>query len=198
MRLARNVWTDLHYGRFLGGVEETRFRSEGAHATVNSDYEVLHQLFHGRIRGDDVLVDVGCGRGRLLNYWLSIGLANRIIGLELDTYIAAQTAARLAHESVTVIAGDALLNLPASGTLFYMYNPFAEPLVRQFADRCAGLYGGKPHVRFLYGNPEFGQVFAQHPRWQVDEELAIPQPWAALPFQCWVLSIRPRAATAQP
>jgi hypothetical protein len=190
MRLARNLLTDFRYGRFLGGIEETRFRSQGAHATVNSDYQVLHQLFRGRIRDNDVLVDVGCGRGRVLNYWLSIGLSNRIIGLELDPNIAAQTGARLArYRNVQVIAGDALLNLPADGTLFYMYNPFAESLVRLFAERCAELYGEEPSVRFFYANPEFGRVFAQNPRWRIDEELEIPQPWAARPFRCWMLSI---------
>jgi len=199
MRLARNVWMDLGYGRFLGGVQETRYSGQGAHATVNSDYEVLHQVFRGRIRGDDVLVDVGCGRGRVLNYWLRARLPNRIIGLELDPEIAAETANRLAgYENVRVISGDALPNLPTDGTLFYLYNPFAEPFIRRFADLCVGLYGGRPGVRFLYANPEFGGAFVQHPRWQIDEDLAIPQPWADKPFRCWVLSIRAPAANSRP
>ncbi len=89
-----------------------------------------------KIAPNDVLVDVGCGKGRVLAWWLSRGYRNRMIGLELDPRIAAATAARFAAASnVRVIAGDAVENLPPDGTLFWLFNPFDEPVLRAFRDR---------------------------------------------------------------
>jgi hypothetical protein len=188
LRLARNVVMDLRYGGFLGGNQDSRYAAEGAHPTVNSDYQSLDLLFRDRIRPDDVLVDVGCGRGRVLNYWLS-KVPNRVVGLELDPEIAEETASRLkARGNVKVVAGDAIANLPTDGTLFYLYNPFEEPIVRRFADRCVELYRGRANVRFFYTNPEFGHVFTEDSRWKV-EKLELPQPWSSRTLHCWVLSL---------
>ena len=83
LRKIRNAALDFRFGAFVGGkIEESAFSAEGANAPGNSDYEVLAQVFDGRISLNDVLVDIGCGRGRVLNYWLSLGLGNRIYGLE--------------------------------------------------------------------------------------------------------------------
>ena len=44
---------------------------------------MLPKLFNERngtaIKSSDVLVDVGCGRGRVINWWLSLGLGNKIV-----------------------------------------------------------------------------------------------------------------------
>src|SRR4249919_4103205 len=71
-RLSRNVVIDLRYGPFLGGTVSTRYRHEGAHPVGNSDYLVLRAIFEGRVQDGDLLVDVGCGRGRVLNHWLGL------------------------------------------------------------------------------------------------------------------------------
>lgn len=59
-RSARNIATDLRHGEFTAAVP-------GRHGdTNNSDHKVLRAVFDQRVRPDDVIVDVGCGRGRVL------------------------------------------------------------------------------------------------------------------------------------
>ncbi len=157
LRLARNVAIDLRYGGFLGGNTKSRFASQGAYDTVNSDYGVLRMVFDGRVRPDDILCDVGCGKGRVLNYWLQSGLRNRLYGIELDPEIAASTRRRLRkHGNVELITGDAVTSLPGDATLFYLYNPFSKEVLELFRD--ALVRRARP-ARVLYYNPLFTEVF---------------------------------------
>lgn len=168
-RYARNVLVDLRYGGLLKGVIETRYRHLGAHWTENTAYEALDQIFENiTIQPDDVLVDVGCGKGRVFNYWLSQGYRNRMIGLELDPDIADETRRRLRrHKNVTIIAGDAVENCPMDGTVFYMYSPFEAPIMTAFKDRLAAGAERKSDLRLLYYRPQFVHVFQDDPGWTV-------------------------------
>src|SRR5688572_19680524 len=57
--------------------------SDGRHTMVHTDYHVLRDIF-ARVpfKPDDVLVDIGCGEGRVINFWLSRRVKNPIIGIE--------------------------------------------------------------------------------------------------------------------
>ncbi|MEJ7639236.1 MAG: class I SAM-dependent methyltransferase, partial [Singulisphaera sp.] len=70
-------------------------------------------------------MDIGCGKGRVLNFWLERFPNNRIIGVELDDRVADRTRRRLERwRNVKIITGDAVAALPAEGTIFWMFNPF--------------------------------------------------------------------------
>lgn len=135
IRLARNIAFDLRYGAFLGGVIATRYENAGAVNVANSDYAVLPQLFDRLIEEDEVLVDVGCGKGRVLNWWLRFYPRNRLVGIELDAEVAAKTRHRLRrHPQVEVYSGNVLDLFPEEGTFFYLFNPFDRTVMRQFLD----------------------------------------------------------------
>jgi SAM-dependent methyltransferase len=163
VRRFRNLMFDLRHGSVLAGNRATRHLEAGAHDVVNTDVTALERIFEGRVRDDDVLVDVGCGKGRVLRWWAARTGAERIVGLELDEEIAAETRRRLRRESrVTVLAGDAVANLPADGTLFYLHNPFGAPVVGAFRDAVAG----RPGIRILYYNPVHAEEFGAG--WRVE------------------------------
>jgi SAM-dependent methyltransferase len=164
---------DLRYGAFIGGVRKTRLAEFGAHDTANSDYDVLPHIFRDRVRASDMLVDVGCGKGRVLNWWLDEYPTNRIVGIELDSQIAASTRQRLRRfENVAVITGDALDILPPKGTIFYLFNPFDEDVMRKFSRRLLdGAVERRDYV-VLYYNPVHVDAFASVD-WSIDfDELA--------------------------
>lgn len=179
-RFGRNLLMDLRYGTFLGGVKKTPYAEMGAHDTANSDYRAMFIMFEDIVESHDVLVDVGCGKGRVLNYWLSRYPSNAIFGIELDSVVAAQTGERLRrHLNVTVIAGDVMKSIPDSASVFYLFNPFdcqvmagfKTTLLEKFFDSSVGW---KHPFKIIYYNPVCIAVFSCDSRFEC-EEICMPQ-----------------------
>src|SRR5262245_8164312 len=94
----RTWYLDFKYGGSCGGVKLSPYADRGANLTMSADYYHLDKVFAQSgvvVRGEDVLVDIGCGKGRVINYWLDQGYRNRMIGLELDEQITAVARKRL-------------------------------------------------------------------------------------------------------
>src|SRR5579862_6288250 len=148
-----NALRDLRYGRPLAGTIKTRYAHLGARDTTNADYDDLALLFAAaQVQPNDVIVDVGCGKGRALNWFLSRYTGNRIIGIELDPEICARTTRRLRrHWQITIICGDASGLLPAEGTLFYLFNPFDGAATVRFRDALlTAREGASGRTRIVY------------------------------------------------
>src|SRR5262249_40689383 len=93
----RTLLLDLRFGGLVGGRQESRFRHLGSNDVQSIPYRVIRDAMRGlAVTPEDVLVDVGCGLGRVINWWLNLGLANRMIGIELDPDVAQRTRTRLA------------------------------------------------------------------------------------------------------
>lgn len=161
-------WLDIRYSRrSLKGNIKTSYKHLGANDVYHTKYRVMPIIFNlVRIQKKDVLVDVGCGKGRIINYWLSRKLKNKIIGLELDKAVAKNTARQLSRwRNVTILQGDAIGNLPSDGTIFYFYNPFAAEKVEQFEARLCELFADKA-VKVIYYNPVSVYAF-YNDRWRI-------------------------------
>jgi SAM-dependent methyltransferase len=170
----RNWYIDRQYGGYCGGSIPTRFAALGAKGTSSADYYQLDKLFGTRgvaIRADDVLVDVGCGKGRILNFWLRRGFQNRLFGLELDPEIAAFAATRLRNfRNVNVVAGNALGNLPDDATFLFLFNPFEAPLMDLFQEQVRRQFRGREgRLRILYVHPKSAHVFREDHGWHLEE-----------------------------
>src|SRR5262249_17219332 len=134
-KAARNALHDLRYGKPLGGTIRTKYAHLGANDVGNADYEDLALLFRDvPVEPDDAIVDVGSGKGRSITWSLERYPGNRIVGIELAPDICADTAKRLRkYERVTIECGDATAMLPGDGTVFYLFNPFDESVMRRYA-----------------------------------------------------------------
>lgn len=162
---------DLRFGRLLRGVELSPYSESGAYATANSSYETLRKLFRGRVRPSDVLVDVGCGKGRVINAWLHEGYTNRMIGVELDPEVAAETRTRLKRfRNVNIVTGDILANFPEDGTLFYLFNPFDARVMEKFRNRLKTslLNRACREATVIYNNCRHLEVFVTDSAWQIE------------------------------
>lgn len=133
-RKVHSAWMDFRYGgRMLRGSKHTSYAHLGVTGCLSSGYDTLSVLFANQIRWSDVLVDVGSGKGRVLNWWLHRYRNHRIFGIEIDPAMAQQTRRRLRRfGNVTLITGDACGLIPNEGSLFYLYNPFNESVMRRF------------------------------------------------------------------
>jgi hypothetical protein len=126
---------DLRFGgRICRTNLDQSLYANGRHTMVHSDYHVLKAIFDRvPISDRDVLVDVGCGEGRVINFWLSRGLRNPIIGLEFVPSVAERAKARYRkYPNVSIVEGEAIANIPANATIFFLYNPFSAETVMEF------------------------------------------------------------------
>ena len=107
----------------------------------------------------DVLVDVGCGKGRVINWWLSQGLRNRMVGIELDPEVASATARRLRRfPNVSIVNEDATVWMPDDATVAYMYSPFDASVMARFKEHVAERFAATG-LTLLYWNPQFVDLF---------------------------------------
>jgi hypothetical protein len=173
LELLRNWLVDRKYGGSCGGAYPTRFEGLGAKGTSSIDYYQLSRIFHEMngviIKESDVLVDVGCGKGRVINWWLHQGLRNKIVGIELDERFARPTAERLKpYDNVRIICGNALDNIPEDGTIFFLFNPFHAPVVAAFKDRLYSMFRDRGNVTVVYYRCLYVDHFQNDPNWVVE------------------------------
>jgi SAM-dependent methyltransferase len=152
---------------FLNGNIKTSYKWLGSNDIYHSKYSVLPKIFKlAKIKKEDVLVDIGCGKGRVINYWLFKRYQNKIIGLELDQKIARQTAKQFSRvDRVTIMPGNALFHIPDDGTFFYFYNPFSFEVVSELEKILSDRFKNKP-IRIIYYNPKSIEVF-KNGKWKI-------------------------------
>ncbi|MDF2571599.1 MAG: GCN5-related N-acetyltransferase [Sporomusa sp.] len=176
---------DLKYsGRLLRGHLPTAYKHLGANDVYHTEYSAMDIIFSQvNIRPHDVLVDVGCGKGRVINYWLSQGYTNTMYGLEIDPLVAQETAEQFsAWPNVNIAFGDAIKNLPPDGSIFYLYNPFSCEKFYEFESQIAKL-AQTNKITLVYYRPKSLLAF-DNGQWHIrlidfDQDLGIQQ-WGRL------------------
>lgn len=130
----RGVYIDLRYSGGLSGHRQPTIAVADCNPIAPSDYYSLRAIFtYVEVKPRDVLVDIGCGDGRTINYWLHRGFKNRIIGVEIDPPTAWRTRQRLKRfKNVSIIEADA--SSPPKGNLYYLYNTFSGDKMRAFEE----------------------------------------------------------------
>jgi hypothetical protein len=169
-RLMRNITLDLKMGRaFLGGSVPSKFDHLGAFLTSNTDYAALNWIFSRvELSQTDVLVDVGCGKGRAINWWLHQGLKNRIIGVELDPDIALATKRRMKRfPQVEIISGNIFDKLPPEGTVFFLSRPFNGTVLAEFKVLLEKLPARNGRPLIVYYNCVDREVFDDDKKWKM-------------------------------
>lgn len=165
----RTKWED----RRLGGisVEETkpsRFSALGAEATQSSDYRCLDRIFkkHVPLTKDDILLDVGCGEGRVLTYLYLHKAKCRLMGVELDPEVAATAQKRVEKcPGIEIRCANILeaQDLMQQVTVYYLFNPFNGKIFSKFV---AALEKQVPHpIRMVYLFDYYAAYLDNRPGW---------------------------------
>lgn len=118
-------------------------------------YSVLERLANsGFIRKRDVVVDYGCGKGRV-DFFLSYQTKARTIGVEYDERIYKSAlenqktfASRASMEFV--LMGAENYKVPSEVNRFYFFNPFSVEILRRVMARIIESYYEKPREMFLF------------------------------------------------
>jgi SAM-dependent methyltransferase len=140
---------------------------------------IWRMLRHIRPQSTDVLLDIGCGAGRVVclagrMHW------RRVIGLDISpefARLAKQNVAslRARRTEVEIIQTDAAQFLvPDDVTVVFLYNPFRGDVMRETLSRILESVDRTPRrVRILYGNPHEHQVFLDLARFQPTERIRL-------------------------
>jgi len=168
LRIVANIknklWDFVYSGTSLGGI--IRPKNQHAYNTSSTDYSILQWVFDRvPIVGSDVLVDVGCGKGRVIMYWLKRGYKNKIVGIELNEDVAINTKKTLSeYKNVSIISGNVLEYIPIDGTIFFLFNPFDEQIMCLFKESIAT---SNNNITIIYLNCMHINVFKNDPNWDV-------------------------------
>lgn len=143
-------------GMNLAEPGETRFAPEGAHDPTATCYFVLDQMFGNfNFTADSHLLDVGCGAGRALAYFVQQGFSGKATGVELDPDLANKALSWAnEHANVEVINGS-VLDIPLGRyTDFYLFNPFDSYVLEEFIEKIESEVRGRVTVVHMSDNGE--------------------------------------------
>ena len=118
-------------------------------------YPVLERLANsGLIRKKDLVLDYGCGKGRV-DFFLSYQTKAKTIGIEYDERIYRgaldnqKTAVSGARTEFTLVRAEEY-EVPEEVNRFYFFNPFSVELLRKVMVRIIESYYKKPREAFLF------------------------------------------------
>ncbi len=137
------------------GYEPTRY------STIQA---LIDHLQPGR---DDVLVEYGCGKGRIVCMFARIELANSI-GIELDERLARIASSNLVRlkgkvSNASILITDAIEFKPASGTIFFIANSFGSKTMDGVLNQIQKSIAEQPRrIRIVYLNPRHESVLEKH------------------------------------
>ena len=118
-------------------------------------YPVLERLANrGFIRKKDVVLDYGCGKGRV-DFFLSYQTKAKTIGIEYDERIY-QSALENQKTAVSrartefVLARAEEYEVPSEGNRCYFFNPFSVEILRKVMAKIMESHEKKPREVFLF------------------------------------------------
>ncbi|OGT36273.1 MAG: hypothetical protein A3F11_04940 [Gammaproteobacteria bacterium RIFCSPHIGHO2_12_FULL_37_14] len=168
---------DMKFGsQFLGKDVYNANLQLGRSPSTNSDYEALSALFSNiTILEDDVIVDIGCGKGRVFNFLLCLGLNNKLIGVDVDPKMVEFTKKRLRkYTQIDIHLCDVETDaIPDEGTIFYLFNPFSENIVKEFSRKLidkisrGNFNSNKDRPLIIYYNSCYLNVFENNNFWKI-------------------------------
>lgn len=118
-------------------------------------YSVLERLAHsGLIRKKDVVLDYGCGKGRV-DFFLSYQTKSSTIGIEYDERIYHGTQdnqkTAVSRARTEFVLGRAeRYEVPSQVNRFYFFNPFSVELLRKVMARILESYYEQPKEMLLF------------------------------------------------
>lgn len=131
------------------GANPYRFRYEP------TPYCVLERLAEsGLIRKQDVVLDYGCGKGRV-DFFLSHQAKANAIGIEYDhriyqSALENQETAVSTAETAFVLASAESYDVPPEVNRCYFFNPFSVEILRKVMARILESYYEKPRELLLF------------------------------------------------
>ncbi|MHB9134420.1 MAG: SAM-dependent methyltransferase [Armatimonadota bacterium] len=162
-------WRDALHERRMGvstvGIKHFEDMSQNKDSVhyEPTDYDLIPPLLdYLELQPDDVFVDLGCGKGRVLVVAARYPI-RKVIGLELVPEIAEaarENMQRLTTQApVEILQGDAVDFDPREGTVFYFYHPFGERTLTTVLNNMRQSIERNPRtIRIVYNSPPLAGI----------------------------------------
>lgn len=142
---------------------------KGANPAQSISYYYLNELKKNiKYSDDDVFVDVGCAWGRLIGYMRIKTKIKNFIGVEVNESVAEFARNTFSNDkNVKIIVGSILDEFPREGTIYYLFNPFDEKVLKSFLENIEKDIKGT--IRVLYLHPVYCDAFKNRNGWTLTE-----------------------------
>ena len=150
----RETAWDISLGISTVGRDDTG-ADEYRHPYEPTPYSVLERLADsGFFTGDDVVLDYGCGKGRV-SFFLSGRTGAKTLGIEYDARIYSHAmenrkSARCPGKPDFVRTGAEAYEVPAQVNRCYFFNPFSEEILHKVLARILESWYADPREVFLF------------------------------------------------
>lgn len=183
-RIDDRLWEQRLGIRTIGNV---MIHQPDAHLYGTFAYRSIFRILrHMNMGADDVFVDIGCGKGRIVCCAATLKI-RKAVGVDLDgdlCRIARDNAAKLRGRKADI----EVIHAPAQecdyrdGTKFFLFNPFGAQTLRQVVSVICRSKDEQPRrIDVAYVNPAYDHVFEEHPRCQRVDQWRW-RPWSGLKF----------------
>ena len=157
--------------RALGNIDTSYSHSDGftqnrygdSNEYVPSGYTAITAMLrHIRFSKDDVFVDFGCGKGRVI-FAIATRRLKKVVGIELDETLVDIARANLvkfrklkvSNSPIELLHLDVTTFDPKEGTIFFMNNPFGHETTQHVLNQIKTSLVTHPRdIRILYCNPK--------------------------------------------
>lgn len=184
-----NRLSDFYWERRLG--IRTQGRADSPHCDAHAyGYLSYHTYFsildRLQLTSSDVVVDLGCGKGRVVCA-AALYDVREAIGVEIDPHLAAAATANVARmrgrrTAARIVGGSAVDFDFDPVTAIVLFHPFGVETMDRVLDRLHESLVRRPRVlRIAYANPEFTAVPAAR-TWLERYENWNPGRWSRTKF----------------
>ncbi len=131
--IENRIFDILYARKFL--TRKTPAIQHGCKDTVSTDWYSLVSIFKLiEVDKSEVLIDIGCGLGRVLIFWSKKYPSNRIVGYELNP-IVFRECKNILTKKAEIYCRNVLLEEKIYGDLFFLFNPFGEKELLKFTKK---------------------------------------------------------------
>lgn len=117
-----------------------------------------------KISENDVFVDYGCGKGRVV-FFIATQTLKKVIGVDLDKKMIDIAKNNLKNftaknSPIEILNLEATKLDPSEGTIFFLFNPFGENTLKAVIDNIKKSSIANPRrIRIVYHEPLYQSVF---------------------------------------
>ena len=140
----------------------------GMTGSQSTHYIVLKRIFsHVTLTEQDVFLDVGCGKGRVLAFLLEKKVPCRLWGVEINE-VSGQTAIEWTkkYDQVNVILGDAFQLDYNDYTVLFLGRPFLPKTFLQFIEKFEEMLT-HPVTLIYWVDQQSGYLLKDRPGWEI-------------------------------